>query len=89
MKQERSYQTGAEMKKCPVCKVAVLLAGIGALNWLLVAFFNLNLVTRLLGDMTAASKVVYALVGVSGLLLLISLVKCCPCQKNGGSCSTK
>ncbi len=67
------------MKKCPICKLAVLLAGIGALNWGLVALFNFNLVTTLLGDMTTAAKVVYIIVGVSGLLLLVSLVKPCPC----------
>ena len=66
------------MKKCPICKIAVLLAGIGALNWLLVALFNINLVAKLLGETTAA-KVVYILVGVAGALLLVSLVKPCPC----------
>ncbi|MBI4387984.1 MAG: DUF378 domain-containing protein [Candidatus Omnitrophica bacterium] len=67
------------MKKCPICKLAVLLAGIGALNWGLVALFNFNLVATLLGDMTTAAKVVYIVVGVAGLLLLVSLVKPCPC----------
>lgn len=69
----------AKMKKCPICKLAVLLAGIGALNWGLVALFNFNLVATLLGDMTTAAKVVYIVVGVAGLLLLVSLVKPCPC----------
>ena len=69
------------MGKCPLCKLIVLLAGIGALNWALVTFFNMNLVTRLLGDMTLPAKVVYGLVGVSGLILLVSLFKTCPCCK--------
>jgi len=44
-------------------------------------------VAKLLGDMTGAAKAVYILIGLAGLLKLISLVKCCPCQK--GSCETK
>ncbi len=72
---------------CAICKVVGLLVGIGALNWGLVAFFHLDLVEKLLGTMTGPAKVVYGLIGIAGLLKLISLVKCCPCQ-NGG-CSTK
>ena len=67
------------MKKCPVCKIAVFLAGIGALNWLLLALFKVDLVASTLGGMTTASKVVYILVGLAGILLLISLIKPCPC----------
>ena len=73
-------------KKCTVCKVVVLLAGIGALNWALVAFRGLDLVAKLLGPMTTVAKVAYGLIGLSGLMLLVSLFKCCPCQK--GSCGT-
>ena len=69
------------MGKCPVCKVVTFLGGLGALNWLLVAFFNYNLVATFLGDMTLAAKIVYALVGVSGGILIISIVKTCPCCK--------
>ena len=67
------------MKKCPVCKLVALLAGIGALNWLLVALFKFNLVTKLLGEMTTGAKVVYTLVGVAGAITLLSIVKACPC----------
>ena len=74
--------------KCIGCKVVALLAGIGALNWGLVGIFNFNLVGSVLGDMTVAARVVYALVGIAGLLLLVSLVKCCPCGKDA-SCSTE
>ena len=69
------------MGKCPICKVISLLGGLGALNWLLVAFFNYNLVAALLGDMTMPAKIVYAVVGVSGAILIISTVKSCPCCK--------
>lgn len=69
------------MKKCPVCKLVVVLAGIGALNWGLVAVFGIDLVARLLGDMTMPAKVVYILVGIAGLILLVSMIKPCPCCK--------
>lgn len=73
---------------CAVCKIAKLLAGIGALNWGLVALFQLDLVARLLGEMSGASKVVYILIGVAGLLTLLSFAKVCPCCKQG-SCEKK
>ena len=72
---------------CAVCKVVGLLVGLGALNWGLLAFFNLDLVAKLLGEMTMPAKIVYGLIGVAGVLKLLSLVKCCPCQKEG--CGTK
>lgn len=73
--------------KCMVCKIITFVAGFGALNWGLVALFQMDLVARLLGDMTGAAKAVYVLIGVAGLLMLASLVKCCPCSR--GSCETK
>ena len=63
------------MKGCPTGKIATLLAGIGAINWLLVALFNFNLVATVLGDMTLPAKAVYVLVGLSGLMLIISMFK--------------
>lgn len=69
------------MGKCPVCKVVVLIGGLGALNWLLVAYFNYNVVDNLLGIGTLPAKIAYALVGVAGAILIISLVKGCPCCK--------
>ena len=75
-------------KSCGVCKLVGLLVGLGALNWGLVAFFHLNLVERLLGDMTTGAKVVYGLIGLAGVLKLISLVKCCPCNKDS-CCESK
>ncbi|MBI3318409.1 MAG: DUF378 domain-containing protein [Candidatus Omnitrophica bacterium] len=75
-------------KSCGVCKVVGILVGIGALNWGLLAFFQLDLVAKLLGDMTGPAKAVYGAIGIAGALKLISLVKCCPaCSK--GSCGTK
>ena len=76
-------------KSCVGCKVATLLAGIGALNWGLYGVFGINLVARLLGDMTTAAKVVYGLIGVAGLMKLASLVVQCPCNRSSGNCETK
>lgn len=69
------------MKKCPICNIVALLAGIGAVNWGLVAFLKINLVTRFLGDMTMPAKIVYGLVGVAGLITILAIVKPCPCCK--------
>lgn len=46
--------------------VAVLLI-IGGLNWGLIAFFNINAVAAIFGEASAASRVIYALVGFSAL----------------------
>jgi uncharacterized membrane protein YuzA (DUF378 family) len=54
-------------------KVAIVLANIGALNWGL-AVFNLNLVTLLLGAWPVVVKIVYALVGISGIYCLAKLI---------------
>lgn len=59
-------------------KVATLLALIGALNWGLIGFFNWNLVDAIFGgdphEMTSiASRVVYAIVGLAGVVALFSL----------------
>ncbi len=74
-------------KSCIVCKLVGLLVGIGALNWGLVGLFQRDLVASLLGNMTTGARVVYGIIGLAGLLKLLSLVKCCPCQK--GSCEKK
>jgi len=72
---------------CAVCKVVGLLVAIGAINWGLVGVFQVDLVEKLLGLMTTPARIVYGLIGVAGVLKLLSLFKCCPCQK--GSCETK
>ena len=74
-------------KCCAICKVVGLLVGIGALNWGFVGLWRMDLVAKFLGDMTKPARIVYILIGLAGLLKLISLVKCCPCAK--GSCATK
>ena len=43
---------------------------IGAINWGLIGFFNFNLVALIFGSMSWISRIIYALVGLSGLYLL-------------------
>ena len=50
--------------------IALTIAIIGAINWGLIGFFNFNLVAFIFGDMTLLSRIVYALVGLSGLYLI-------------------
>jgi len=48
---------------------ALVLVVVGGLNWGLVGLFDFDLVAFLFGDMTAISRVVYALVGISAVYL--------------------
>lgn len=49
---------------------ALVLVIIGAINWGLVGFFKFNLVSSLFGDNTALTRIIFALVGLSGLYAL-------------------
>lgn len=48
-------------------KTALVLIIIGAINWGLIGFFKFDLVATLFGTMSALSRIVYSLVGISGL----------------------
>lgn len=48
--------------------IALTLVIIGALNWLLIGLFSFDLVATLFGEMSMLSRIVYSLVGVSGLI---------------------
>ena len=49
-------------------RVSLLLVIIGALNWLMVGLFQFDAVAWLCGGQTALiSRIIYALVGISGL----------------------
>ena len=56
------------MKWCD--NISLTLVIIGALNWLLIGVFRFDLVAFLFGNMTLLSRIVYILVGLSGLYLL-------------------
>ena len=46
------------------------LAVIGCINWGLIGFFRFDLVAFILGDMTWISRIVYDLVGLSGIYII-------------------
>ena len=48
-------------------KIALILVIVGAINWGLIGFFNFNLVAMIFGDMTIFARIIYALVGLSGI----------------------
>ncbi len=48
-------------------KIALVLIIIGAINWGLIGIFNFNLVATIFGDMTILSRIIYGLVGISGI----------------------
>ena len=50
--------------------IAYALVITGAIVWGIVGFFNYNIVAALFGDATLMSRIVYSLVGISGVFLL-------------------
>lgn len=48
--------------------IALTLVIVGALNWLLIGLFNFDLVATLFGPMSILSRIVYSLVGISGII---------------------
>lgn len=50
--------------------IAYSLVIIGALVWGFVGFFNYNIVAAMFGDASILSRIVYSLVGLSGIALL-------------------
>lgn len=57
-------------------RIALVLVIIGAINWGLIGFFKFDLVATLFGGQTAGlSWIVYALVGIAGLISIPILMK--------------
>ena len=50
--------------------IALTLTIIGAVNWGLIGFFSFDLVAFILGNMSWISRIIYSLVGLSGLYLI-------------------
>ena len=48
--------------------IALTLVIVGALNWLLIGLFDFDLVASLFGTMSLLSRIVYSLVGLSGII---------------------
>lgn len=50
--------------------ILLTLAIIGCINWGLIGFFKFDLVSTLFGDLTWLSRIIFAIVGLSGLYLI-------------------
>ncbi len=48
--------------------IVLTLVIIGALNWLLIGIFNFDLVAMIFGKMSVLSRIIYTLVGLSGIV---------------------
>ena len=55
--------------------VAIILVIVGGLNWGLVGLFNFDLVAAIFGAMSAVSRVVYVLVGLSAVYMIFGATK--------------
>lgn len=52
--------------------ITYILVLIGAINWGLVGFFNIDLVALIFGEMTVLARIVYSLVGISAIVYAIT-----------------
>jgi uncharacterized membrane protein YuzA (DUF378 family) len=74
-----NYDSNAGSGMNTLLKIAMALAIIGAVNWGLIGFLNWNLVDAIFGggareETSTISRVIYALVGLAGLLSLRALM---------------
>lgn len=53
--------------------LALILMAVGALNWGLIGFFDFNLVAAIFGAGSLLSRIVYCLVGLSGIWGIVML----------------
>ena len=49
-------------------KVALIFTIIGAINWGLIGIFDFNLVSAIFGEATVLSRIIYTIVGITGLI---------------------
>ena len=60
-----SKKGGIKMKTLNLITLTLVI--IGAINWLLVGLFEFNLVDAIFGSLSAITRIIYILVGISGL----------------------
>ncbi|MBD5516153.1 MAG: DUF378 domain-containing protein [Lachnospiraceae bacterium] len=58
------------MKNKGLDYLALTIAIIGAINWGLIGLFSFDLVAFVFGNMSWFSRIIYALVGISGLYII-------------------
>ncbi len=56
-----------------VQKIALIFTIIGAINWGLIGFFDFNLVASLFEEASVVSRIIYAIVGVCGIINIMLL----------------
>ena len=61
--------------------LSMILLVIGGLNWGLVGLFNFNLVSTIFGETTILSRIIYSLVGISGIVTALTMHQCEPLVK--------
>jgi uncharacterized membrane protein YuzA (DUF378 family) len=61
------------MKRNALLWVTLVLVLVGGLNWGLVGVAHFDLVAAVLGKMTALSRIVYSLVGISAVVEVVAL----------------
>ncbi len=49
-------------------KVALIFTIIGAINWGLIGIFDFNLVSAIFGEASILSRIIYTIVGITGLI---------------------
>jgi len=52
-------------------KIALILTIVGALNWLLIGFFNWNVIGSIFGEKTGFTRFIYAIIGLAGIWLIV------------------
>lgn len=65
------------MKNKALDCLALTIAIIGAINWGLIGLFRFDLVAFIFGNMSWISRVIYTLVGISGLYLTTFFMYTC------------
>lgn len=55
--------------------LAFILVIVGALNWGLIGLLSFDLVAAIFGEMSMISRIVYDLVGISGVYCIFMLMK--------------
>ena len=51
--------------------VSLILIIIGAVNWGLIGFFNLDVVSAIFGNMSMITRIIFAVVGIAGINSLV------------------
>ena len=59
---------GIKVENVELKDIALTLVIVGALNWLLIGLLKFDLVAALFGTMSLLSRIVYSLVGLSGII---------------------